>query len=163
MILEELQNVKTIQVTYGRVQNVYADKTMEPEPEIPERNTNTVLDTETPLDLENVDKTEKGKTYVVDDGDKNGNVGEGEGENGSVGEKGDKESDEQSGERTNRESCEDKTGNINGEVDKDEEGIEFDEKQLDDEVEAVTGKPTTKKQEAIYTERASVGTMTPDI
>jgi hypothetical protein len=152
MVLKELQDVKDVKVIHGRIQNVYLDRDMMPVPENPDQDLTEYSGT-TP-GFSEIDKSEKGKTYVVEEMDKNTENDNDEMEGNNKGDENEKRTDD-SGE----------TKLEKGEEKGDEEGIDFDEKKLDDEVEAVTGKPEpeNKVQKPLADDRGSAGTLTPDI
>lgn len=156
MVLKELHEVKDVKVIHGRTQNVYLDRDMMPVPENPDQALTEYSGT-TP-GFSEIDRSEKGKTYVVEELDKNTDNDYSETE-GNKDIKTDKKT-EDSGEPN-----EEATGELSGEGKEDEEGIDFDEKKLDDEVEAVTGKPEIEKkaQKPLADDRGSAGTLTPDI
>ncbi|XP_052769382.1 leucine-rich repeat-containing protein 74B-like isoform X2 [Mya arenaria] len=115
-VLEELKTLKpNIEVIHGRIQNVYIDLDMKP----PEENPDQILSEfsgRTPDDaLSDVDKAEKGKTYVV--------------ENTTD------ENDNDDHEKQTRKPGSNKEKN---------ELIEHNEHELDAEVLAVTGEPQTQ-------------------
>ncbi|KAL4238654.1 hypothetical protein ACF0H5_003361 [Mactra antiquata] len=157
MVLKELQEVKDVKVKHGRIQNVYLDRDMMPLTENPEQDL-TDFDPLTPAGISTIDIAEKGKTYVVENElDKNT-------EEGDTKTEGDSEVNDNKDDKTEsgaENEMDGKTGTVNKE-DNSESVVDFDEKKLDDEVEAVTGKPS-EPQKPLADDKGSAGTLTPDI
>lgn len=137
IVLKKLLDLKDVEVIHGRVQLVYLDRDMIPVPENPDQALTEYSGT-TP-GFSEIDKTEKGRTYVLDEGEKNNDT--------------DKDG-------TNK-------ADTSGDAGKGDEeggaGVEFDENELDGEVEAVTGKPDMDHQKPLADDMGSAGTLTPDI
>ena len=142
-VCEEITTLKPhLEVKYGRVQSIYLNPEMKPPPEISE-----------PLDAESNPRTpefgqdEKGKTYVVNDADNSTNDA--------------KETDDDNTKDQNKSETQGEHSN-NDKTTLADPPLEFDEQTLDEEVSAVTGK-ALMDQKPLAEDRASVGTLTPDI
>lgn len=154
MVLKEVREVRDVEVIHGRIQNVYLDRDMMPVPENPDQALSEYFGT-TP-GFSEIDKNEKGKTYVVEEFERNEN----DENEGNEGDENKKETENSNSVNDGEKTAEDENS---GEKGVDEEGIEFDEKKLDDEIEAVTGKPEKDLQKPLADDRGSAGTLTPDI
>lgn len=137
-VYEELKSLRPqLEVKHGRIQNIYLVADMKPPPEITDLES-TEYSGKSPVS--DFGKEEKGKTYVIS------------ADNAPA-----------------HSDADDNTQYAVEMVDQDPP-VDFDEKTLDEEVSAVTGVPksdsddiTQVQLQALVDDRASAGTLTPDI